>query len=29
MTDWVGKPIVMVDKRYFRTAEVDTLIGDA
>ena len=26
---WIGKPIVMVDKRYFRPAEVETLIGDA
>ena len=25
---WVGKPIVIVDKRYFRPAEVDTLLGD-
>ena len=26
---WIGKPIVMVDKRYFRPAEVETLLGDA
>mgnify|MGYP006134063755 CR=1 FL=1 len=27
--NWIGKPIVIVDKRYFRPAEVDTLLGDA
>ena len=26
---WIGKPIVKVDKRYFRPAEVETLLGDA
>ena len=26
---WVGKPIVMVDRRYFRPTEVETLLGDA
>ncbi len=29
LIDWVGKPIVKVDKRYFRPAEVETLLGDA
>ncbi len=29
LSDWVGKPIVMVDSRYFRPTEVETLLGDA
>ena len=29
LTDWIGKPIVKVDERYFRPAEVETLLGDA
>ena len=29
MKSWIGKPIVMIDKRYFRPAEVDSLIGDS
>ena len=29
LTEWIGKPIVKVDQRYFRPAEVETLQGDA
>ena len=29
LNNWIGKPIVKVDKRYFRPAEVETLLGDA
>ena len=29
LSDWIGKPIVKVDERYFRPAEVDTLLGDS
>ena len=29
LTEWIGKPIVKVDERYFRPAEVETLLGDA
>ena len=29
LENWIGKPIVKVDERYFRPAEVETLLGDA
>jgi GDPmannose 4,6-dehydratase len=29
LTEWIGKPIVKVDERYFRPAEVETLLGDS
>ena len=29
LSEWIGKPIVKVDERYFRPAEVETLLGDA
>ena len=29
LSHWVGKPLVIVDPRYFRPAEVETLLGDA
>ena len=29
LDEWIGKPIIKVDKRYFRPAEVETLLGDA
>ena len=29
MKDWISKPIVRVDPRYFRPSEVETLLGDA
>ena len=29
LTEWISKPIVKVDERYFRPAEVETLLGDA
>ena len=29
LSDWIGKPIVKVDERYFRPAEVETLLGDS
>ena len=28
LKNWIGKTIVMVDPRYFRPAEVETLLGD-
>ena len=29
INSWIGKEIVKIDERYFRPAEVDTLLGDA
>jgi GDPmannose 4,6-dehydratase len=29
LSEWIGKPIVKVDERYFRPAEVETLLGDS
>ena len=29
LNSWIGKEIVKIDERYFRPAEVDTLLGDA
>jgi len=29
LSEWIGKSIVKVDERYFRPAEVETLLGDA
>ncbi len=29
LNSWIGKEIIKVDERYFRPAEVDTLLGDA
>ena len=29
LVNWIGKPIVMVDERYFRPAEVENLLGDS
>ena len=29
LSHWVGKPLVIVDPRYFRPAEVENLLGDA
>ena len=29
LAHWIGKPIVKVDKRYFRPAEVQTLLGNS
>ena len=29
LVKWIGKPIVVVDERYFRPAEVENLLGDS
>ena len=29
LKELIGKPLVLVDKRYFRPAEVETLLGDS